>query len=430
MDSTQSYCLVLGGGGAKGVYHIGVWQALQELDVPVNAFIGNSIGAVISAFLAQGAEEALLETARSININSLIRLPEDSAQTDEKSLSKHTLKYWQSAYESIVDKRGLDTGPMRELLEGALDEETIRGSGHDFGITTVNVSDFEPREVFIEDMESGELINYVMASAAFPGFERPKIDGKSYVDGGLYSNVPYAMARKRGYRRIILVDISGLGLNRRPKTEGSQTIYIKNSIDMGSAFEFDPEFIREFWLLGYLDTMRTFDRLVGYRYFITPNENMERYWREKYSGLLKQRKLLSVFPEEMKHDRRELLKIMEVCADLLRIPRIKSYSYDEMRQAINVAIANTEAKADEFIRERDLNPDAPSSKLMDALARDVLQMKSFSENPYYYHYLSSKFPESRTAAIAAKYLTKTIPELKVLKLYLDEVRSQELLSSI
>ena len=47
------YCLVLAG-GAKGVYHIGAWKALQEMDVKVNAFIGNSIGAIIAGFLAQG----------------------------------------------------------------------------------------------------------------------------------------------------------------------------------------------------------------------------------------------------------------------------------------------------------------------------------------------------------------------------------------
>ncbi|RKX97983.1 MAG: hypothetical protein DRZ90_04450, partial [Spirochaetes bacterium] len=53
------YCLVLSGGGAKGVYHIGVWKALKELGIQVDAFIGNSIGAVISAFLAQGLDEVL-----------------------------------------------------------------------------------------------------------------------------------------------------------------------------------------------------------------------------------------------------------------------------------------------------------------------------------------------------------------------------------
>jgi predicted acylesterase/phospholipase RssA len=51
-SNTRPYCLVLGGGGAKGVYHIGVWRALKELEVPVEAFVGNSIGAIMGAFMA------------------------------------------------------------------------------------------------------------------------------------------------------------------------------------------------------------------------------------------------------------------------------------------------------------------------------------------------------------------------------------------
>uniref|UniRef100_UPI002A81C97F patatin-like phospholipase family protein n=1 Tax=Reinekea sp. TaxID=1970455 RepID=UPI002A81C97F len=83
----QAYCLVLGGGGAKGVYHIGVWQALKEMAVPVDAFIGNSIGAVVAAFLAQGADEELLNIAGSINLSSLIQLNEGKALADEGSLA-------------------------------------------------------------------------------------------------------------------------------------------------------------------------------------------------------------------------------------------------------------------------------------------------------------------------------------------------------
>ncbi|MDA3955463.1 patatin-like phospholipase family protein, partial [Oceanispirochaeta sp.] len=55
----EKYCLVLSGGGAKGVYHLGAWKALSELGIEVDAFIGNSIGAIVAGFLAQGQTRAL-----------------------------------------------------------------------------------------------------------------------------------------------------------------------------------------------------------------------------------------------------------------------------------------------------------------------------------------------------------------------------------
>ncbi|TCS41313.1 patatin-like phospholipase family protein [Reinekea marinisedimentorum] len=421
MNADKPYCLVLGGGGAKGVYHIGVWQALQELQIPVNAFIGNSIGAIISAFLSQGAEEELLHIARSINIKSLIRLSKEEALTDEESMNRHPLKYWQAAYNNFVERKGLDTSPMRELLEGALNEEQIRNSGFDFGITTVNVSDFKPREVFIEDMEQGQLVNYVMASAAFPGFERPKIQGKQYVDGGLYDNVPYRMARRRGYRRIILVDISGIGFSRRPRTEGSQTVYIKNSIDMGNAFDFTPDFIHLFWQLGYLDAMRVFDELIGYEYFLTKNDALEKEFAGRQELRAQMTPLLTLFPDAMRHDQRHLLKTLEVCGRMLRVERIKKYAYGELARAIDRAIDKTRSKANKFIAEHGLEAELPPLKLLDAFTQEVIQNKTLDENPYYYYFLAQKFPATKAVLLAQKYLLKATPELKILDFYMKNV---------
>ncbi len=413
----QPYCLVLGGGGAKGVYHIGVWQALKELDIPVNAFIGNSIGAVISAFLVQGAEQELLTIARSMNLKSLIRLHKDKALADELSFKEHDLSYWQGVYRNVVEKRGLDTTPMRESLEANIKEDVIRDKGIDFGVTTVNLSDFKPREVFVEDMEPGELINYVMASAAFPGFSSPEIAGKKYLDGGLYDNVPFRMARRRGYRKIILVDISGIGFNRRPKTDGTQTVYIKNSIDMGNAFDFNPEFIEKFWQLGYLDTMAAFGQLVGYKYFLEPDDNLEREWSEQRNkdGI---ESLHSLFPDTMKHDRRVLLKTLEVCADLLDIERVKQYSYRDIMTAIKDQVKTLDNEVQELIVSRDLQKASPPTKLLDAFVKEVFDKKNRNKNPYFYLKLLQSFNPTKTLTLAESAVRRLNPELAILEQFL------------
>lgn len=230
--------------------------------------------------------------------------------------------------------RGLDTGPLRSLLSSKLDEATLRKSGRDLGIITVNLSDLEPREVFIEEMEEGQVADYLMASAAFPGFEQPVIAGKKYVDGGVYDNIPYAMARRRGYRRIIVSDISGKGRNRKPDISGSMTIYIRNSIGMGGTLDFNRRFLDDFNLLGWLDTMRCFGRFVGYSYFVEAGGS-EGSERDFLSTPLAARRPAPAVPEEMCHDRRLLLRYLECAASVLEVERVKPYTYASLAAAIS-----------------------------------------------------------------------------------------------
>ena len=61
-DLNRGYCLVLAGGGAKGVYHLGVWKALRELGIEVDAFVGTSIGAVVAGLLAQDDDTVIVTT--------------------------------------------------------------------------------------------------------------------------------------------------------------------------------------------------------------------------------------------------------------------------------------------------------------------------------------------------------------------------------
>ncbi|MBL8967075.1 MAG: patatin-like phospholipase family protein [Spirochaetaceae bacterium] len=192
MDKRKdSYCLVLGGGGAKGVYHIGVWRALREMGIEVDAFVGASIGAIVAGFMAQGSDEALEEIGATIGVDSILGLPEELTENGEIKLDRESLGAARELFRKTMAQKGLDTSPLRRILTTRLDEDAIRDSGRDLGIVTINLTDLEPREVFVEEMEKGRLVDYLMASSAFPGFESPVIAGKKYVDGGMYDNVPY-----------------------------------------------------------------------------------------------------------------------------------------------------------------------------------------------------------------------------------------------
>lgn len=66
----------------------------------------------------------------------------------------------------------------------------MRSSQIDFGMVTISLTDFRPLEVFLEDIPRGRVSEYLLASAYFPAFKSEKINGKYYLDGGLYNNLP------------------------------------------------------------------------------------------------------------------------------------------------------------------------------------------------------------------------------------------------
>lgn len=407
MDKREdAYCLVLGGGGAKGVYHIGVWRALREMEIPVDAFVGASIGAIVAGFLAQGSDEALEEIGATIGVDSILALPEELTENGELKLDRASLGAARELFRTTMAQKGLDTSPLRRILATKLDEAAIRASGRDLGIVTINVSDLEPREVFVEEMEPGRIVDYLMASSAFPGFESPVIAGKKYADGGMYDNVPYEMARRRGYRRIIVSDISGAGRNRRPRTEGTDTVYVKNSIDMGGVLDFGREFLDRFTLLGYLDAKRAFGRLRGYSYFVEPGPAPK-------IGLSGE---LPPFPERMRHDRDLALKLLECAASILDVERIRTYDYGSLAAAIAERRDAEEARVEEAAaiagRDRGL-----IGKFRDAVVEGRLE-----GSPYYYQRLIGRLLPGAAGELAEKALARFRPELPAGLAYLEAAK--------
>ena len=406
------FCLVLGGGGAKGVYHIGVWRALRELGIDVDAFIGTSIGALIAGFLAQGAEEELEEIGRTITVDDILALPPELTENGEVKLDFESLAGIRELFRNAMARKGLDTSPLKLLLADRLDEEAIRRDGKDLGIVTVNLAGLEPREVFIEEMERGSLVEYLLASAAFPGFERPRIAGKEYTDGGLYDNVPYAMARRRGYRRIIVSDVSGAGRNRHPQVEGSLTAYIKNSVEMGGVLDFSRPFLDSFNLLGYLDAMRAFGRLVGHSYFVEPDPAAEAAFEPP-------RGPAPEFPEYMRHDRRGLLMRLECAASVLGVERVRRYTYATLEEAVR-SRADEVAQRVEAARGRSGGILGLASQFREAIAARRLE-----ERPLFYHRLVGEVVPGAPGALLTKALVALHPELPAGAAFIDALCDAE-----
>jgi NTE family protein len=195
------YGLVLEGGGAKGAYHVGAYKALKELNIEIGGIAGTSIGAINGAMMVQGDYELLEKVWYSVNSYELFDIDE-KAIMDLKNFNLHDVNFSYLLHQSkeILSNRGLDTSKIRDLFDSYIDEDKIRNSDIDFGIVTVNLTDKKPVELMKEDIPKGKLVDFLIASANLPAFRIEEVDGKKYLDGGFYNNLPIDILADRGYK--------------------------------------------------------------------------------------------------------------------------------------------------------------------------------------------------------------------------------------
>ena len=264
----ERYGIALAGGGSKGIYQIGAWEALRDLGVPVHAVVGTSIGSVNAAFMAQGTYDLALEMWQAITVEQCLNLPEDIEFKSPDIMSPRNL----DVMKDIFRKRGLDTSPFRSLIERYIDENAVMSSAVDYGLVTYSLTEMASVEIWRESIHPGRLIDYIMASTHYPGLKGIEIGGQNYLDGGFGDNLPVAMLRRRGLKNIIAVDIRGSSTNRALETENIRLTHIRNRVDLGTAFDLTAAVMETNRRLGRLDTLVAFGRIDGDYYYFSYDE--------------------------------------------------------------------------------------------------------------------------------------------------------------
>ena len=264
------YGLVLAGGGGKGAYQLGAWKALKEMDLRFDAIIGVSIGSINGALIAADEFDKAADMWNNVSISKGIRINSELPDP-ENLLSK---KNWGTLLREFLKNGGLDASPLKEFVSRYIDEEKVRSSMIDFGMIAVHLSQPNSKyEFFLEDIPEGELVNYLMASASVPFANNIGPEGEKYLDGGAYDNIPVMSLKKRGYTRLIVVDISNIkGIAHNMDILNSQITYIRpyDMEELGAAFDFDPSTVEKRIQLGYYDTKKAFSQLLGRIYYFLP----------------------------------------------------------------------------------------------------------------------------------------------------------------
>ena len=270
--------LVLEGGGARGAYQIGACKALREMGVEFSAITGTSIGAINGAILAQGNLEKAYELWYNITPSQLFDVREEYLEALKKfELKEESISYFLNLAKDILNNRGLNTAQMREFLSANISEEKIRQSGILYGLVTISLTDRKPVEIFLENIPPGLLIDYIMASAGLPIFRLDKFDGKDYLDGGFYNNVPINMLYARGYKEIIAIRTHTLGRIIQVRESDLSLTTIEPDDSLGGILDFSQDGARKNLLLGYFDAYKVFQRLKGQLYYIKAELSEEEF---------------------------------------------------------------------------------------------------------------------------------------------------------
>lgn len=263
MKNLNGYGLILGGGGAMGSYEIGVWKALRELNIKINAVAGTSVGALNGAMIIQNDFEKAIELWKNITLDQIINVDTKFLDKGLFQWTKEDFSLFFNLFKDLIKQGGFDTKPLRELLQEAIHEDIIRDANMDFGINTYSITDRKPLELYLEQIPQGELISYLLASACLPIFKTAEINNKKYLDGGFYDNVPINLLARKDYKNLIVVELLPINIKRPPETDNLNIITIKSSSSLGNLMEFNPERAKVNIKLGFEDTMKTFKLLEG-----------------------------------------------------------------------------------------------------------------------------------------------------------------------
>ena len=180
--------LALGGGFARGLAHIGVLKVLEEEKIPINFVAGTSVGALIGAVYAAGADPK--------------EMGEFAAQVRFRDFARWTVSRLGFANNDRM------TGMLQRCLK-------VKNFEHLRVQLAVVATEFVTGEAVV--FRSGDMIGPVRASCAYPGMFLPvTLNGQTLVDGMLAYSVPTTPLRQMGAQRVLAVYLKAHWVNPGP----------------------------------------------------------------------------------------------------------------------------------------------------------------------------------------------------------------------
>ncbi|TCO07291.1 patatin-like phospholipase family protein [Natronoflexus pectinivorans] len=182
IDTISGLGIALSGGSARGYAHIGVLKALAENDIAPEIISGTSMGSLVGVLYAAGYHPN--------EIQSIVK---------EEPVLKMVRPAW--------NKNGLfQMTELRKLLKKYIEKDDFAALKKPFCLAVANINEGKN-----EIISEGSLIDYVLASCAVPVIFTPQvIYNTTYIDGGLYDNLPADAIREK-CKTLIGVHVNYIG---------------------------------------------------------------------------------------------------------------------------------------------------------------------------------------------------------------------------
>lgn len=226
MIVNKSISLVLSGGGARGLAHIGILKVLDQLQIPISSICGCSMGGLIASLYAMGLPISEIEkiATRYSSTREMMKLVD---------LTPH--------------RKGIIIGQrLRGFLSRFIDDHlNIEDSKIPLYMNAVNL--FTGDEVILD---RGNLLDAILATTAVPGIFSPfEGENVTLADGGVVNNLPISIMKAKSTNPIVAVDVH---------QTFSKESDIRNSNHPHSRSVF-PDFVREYYLAELIRTRRLTD---------------------------------------------------------------------------------------------------------------------------------------------------------------------------
>ena len=222
--------VVLSGGGAKGLAHIGVLKVLEEAGVKVDYIGGTSMGAIIGGLYASGYNARQLDSIFSV-VDSDALLQDYIPRTSKNFFEKRNDEVYALTLPFNKFRVGVPTALSKGLYNYNLLSRLTSHVRYERDFSKLPIpfvciaTDIETGEEII--LKEGVLPQAILASGAFPSLYAPvEINGRLLIDGGVTNNYPIEEVRKMGADIIIGVDVQD-GLKDRNSLGGASGVLVQ-----------------------------------------------------------------------------------------------------------------------------------------------------------------------------------------------------------
>ncbi len=284
-SSGERWALTLAGGGGKGAYEIGVWQALREIGLEKNliAVSGSSSGALNAALISLNEFDKAKTIWSSIMPKQFLDINYDTIIGPLNTLVKRTLTAGLCSRDGLIEI--IDKHLNLEQLAGARIPAYVSISRYSSDCIDCLSEKPQVEYISLSEVSPDDARQFLLASSAMPYIYPPEIiHGNVYRDGGLADNVPIYPMTSVGADNLIVVKLEPDDkVDTSLYSKFKEVVEIIPSREIGDLFDGTLEFtsrnVMFRMLLGYYDTLRTFG-LRMYRLNGIPLDYAEKKRRE------------------------------------------------------------------------------------------------------------------------------------------------------